>query len=125
MKLVIFAAVMLSAIAAIADDQPVLTDQERADAILHLHWVDAGTYKLPASNAALALPHGYRMVLGEDARRLVILSGNPSGTGVEAVVVSPNFEDEIVFQSVNEGYVSLEDWSDIDPNSGTDFGSSD
>lgn len=55
------------------------------------------------------------MVAGEDARRLEILAGNSDVTGVEAVVVSANFDDEIVFQSVNEDYVSLDDWGDIDP----------
>jgi hypothetical protein len=34
-----------------AADQPVLTDQQRTDAIIHLNWLQAGTYNLPASNS--------------------------------------------------------------------------
>jgi uncharacterized membrane-anchored protein len=93
-----------------------MTDAERTNAIARLHWVNAGTLKLPLSGGRVALPQGYRMVLGEDARRLSVLSGNPDDSGVEAVVLSPKFEDEIVFQSVNEGYVSLNDWTHVDPN---------
>jgi hypothetical protein len=38
-----------------AADQPVLTDQQRTDAIAQLNWLQAGTYKLPASKSTIAL----------------------------------------------------------------------
>src|SRR6266446_5681931 len=50
-------AVLMSRV--VAADQPMLTDQQRTDAIIHLNWLHAGTYKLPASNSTIALPEGY------------------------------------------------------------------
>ncbi|MBV8739908.1 MAG: DUF2167 domain-containing protein [Alphaproteobacteria bacterium] len=92
-----------------------MTEEQRAEAMRHLHWLPSETYKLPASNSALALPSGYHAVLGEDARRFITLSGEPSDPATEAVILSPKFDDEIIFESANEGYVSLDDWKDIDP----------
>jgi uncharacterized membrane-anchored protein len=43
--------------------------------------------------------------------------GNPAADGVEAVAVSPGFEDEVVFRSTNDGYVSVDDWSEVQPSS--------
>jgi uncharacterized membrane-anchored protein len=97
-----------------AADQPVLTDQQRTDAIIHLNWLQAGTYKLPASNSTIALPEGYSMVRGEDARRLLTLAAE-ADDATEAVVMSPQFKDEIVFENTSEGYVAVDDWADVDP----------
>jgi DNA topoisomerase IA len=76
----------------------VLTEQQRTDAISQLNWLKAGTYKLPASNSTIALPEGYLMVRGEDARRLLTLSAE-SDDAADAVVMSPHFNDEIVFEN--------------------------
>jgi uncharacterized membrane-anchored protein len=92
----------------------VLTEQQRTDAISQLNWLKAGTYKLPASNSTIALPEGYLMVRGEDARRLLTLSAE-SDDAAEAVVMSPHFNDEIVFENTSEGYVAVDDWADVDP----------
>jgi uncharacterized membrane-anchored protein len=99
---------------AVAADQPMLTDQQRTDAIIHLNWLHAGTYKLPASNSTIALPEGYMMVRGEDAKRLLTLAAEHDDAA-EAVVMSPHFKDEIVFENTSEGYVAVDDWADVDP----------
>ena len=112
---ILAAAVVLLGTRALAADQTIMTDQQRGDAMIRLHWLEAGTYKLPSSASTLALPQGYHVVLGEDAKRMVILSGDPVDNSVEAIAVSPNFKDEIVFQSVTEGYVSLDDWDSVKP----------
>jgi uncharacterized membrane-anchored protein len=106
--------ILLLAIPAAAADQPSMTQQQRTAAIRQLHWLDAGNYQLPLSHSTLALPQGYRMVLGEDARRLMQLTGDQAKASVEAVALSPNFKDEIIFQGVNDGYVRLDDWSEVD-----------
>jgi uncharacterized membrane-anchored protein len=108
----IIIAVLLSGSA--AADQPVLTDQQRADAIVHLNWLQAGTYKLSPSNSTIALPEGYMMVRGEDAKRLLTLAAEPDDAA-EAVVMSRQFNDEIVFENTSEGYVAVDDWADVDP----------
>jgi uncharacterized membrane-anchored protein len=90
----------------------VLTDQQRTDAMVHLNWLQAGTYKLSPSSSTIALPEGYMMVRGEDAKRLLTLAAEPDDA-VEAVVMSRN--DEIVFENTSEGYVAVDDWADVDP----------
>jgi uncharacterized membrane-anchored protein len=97
-----------------AADQPVLTDEQRTDAIIHLNWLQPGTYKLPASHSTIALPEAYMMVRGEDARQLLTLAAE-ADDAAEAVVMSPHFKDEIVFENTSEGYVAVDDWADVDP----------
>jgi uncharacterized membrane-anchored protein len=98
-----------------ATEQAPTTEQQRVKAIRSLNWLRGGTYKLPVSNSSLALPDGYLAVVGGDARRFITLSGDPAQPDAEAVVLSPKFEDEVIFEAVNEGYVSLDDWRNIDP----------
>jgi len=54
------------------------------------------------------------LVLGDDARQLRRLVGDGSNPTIEATAVTPGFKDEIIFQSINEGYVALDDWKDVD-----------
>jgi uncharacterized membrane-anchored protein len=115
--LIITAACLSYPVPARAADQPTSTEQQLTEAILSLHWLDGGKQKLPASNSTLALPGGYKAVLGEDARRFYLLMGNPSADGVEAVALSPSFEDEVVFLSATDGYVSVDDWGEVQPSS--------
>jgi uncharacterized membrane-anchored protein len=109
-----FAACLL-ATSLVAAAEATMTEQQRVEAIRRLHWFPAATYKLPISKSTLALPDGYQVLLGEDARRMITLSGDPADSSVEAIVFSPHFDDEIIFQSINDGYVPLDDWSDVNP----------
>jgi len=110
LRLIVLATTVLAPTAASA-----LTDQERADAIVALPWVQEGTYKLPASNSSIALPEGYMLVLGEGARRFATLLDATDEPNVEAVVVNQDL-DQIRFESFREdGYVSIDDWSELDP----------
>lgn len=109
LKLVIVAATILTPVAASA-----MTGQERVDAAKSLNWVRDGTYKPPASNSSIAIPKGYIAVFGGDARRLVTLFDPPAAPQLEAIVVTSDFEDEVRFESFNEGYVPLDDWNDVD-----------
>ena len=54
------------------------------------------------------------MVRGEDARRLLTLATEPDNPA-EAVVMTPEFKDTIVFENTSEGYVAVDDWADVDP----------
>lgn len=108
------AATILS-LGAQAGAQTPMTQEQRREAIRQLHWQRSGRVKLPISHSTLALPQGYLLVVGEDAQRLMALTGNRHVGNVEAVAFKPDTNDEIVFQSINEGYVRLNDWQDIDP----------
>jgi uncharacterized membrane-anchored protein len=93
-----------------------MTDEEMGAAIASLPWVrEEGTYRLPESHSSIVLPHGYLMVTGEAARRLETLQNpDPSNQYTEAAVITSDFESEIIFESLTgDGYVSLDDWNDI------------
>jgi uncharacterized membrane-anchored protein len=104
-------------VTALAQQQPSapMTQEQRTDAIRSLGWLPQGTYKLPISNSTLALPNGYHLVLGDDARRLTILTGDPSGNSIEAAAFTQSYDNEVLFQSINDGYVTVDDWKDVDP----------
>jgi len=111
----ITAIVLLLSSPVLAANQPAMTEQQLTDAIARLKWLQAGAHRLPLSNSTLALPQGYHMVLGEGAKQMFVLSGNPADNSVEAIAISPDFKHEIVFQSVTEGYISLDDWDSVSP----------
>jgi len=109
LKVIVCATAVLTPIAASA-----MTDQERIEAVKSLSWVRDGTYKLPASNSSIAIPNGHIAVFGSDARRLVTLFDAPAAPELEAVVGTSDGEDEVRFESFSEGYVPLDDWSEVD-----------
>jgi len=105
-------AALLSAAALGAQAQP-MTDQERRDAIGKLHWEKGGTHKLADSSSTLVLPDDHVMLNGADAERFEALIGNGGITKIEAVTVD-RAQEQIIFQSIREGYVGVDDWADVD-----------
>jgi uncharacterized membrane-anchored protein len=56
------------------------------------------------------------MVVGEDARKLLEIAKEPAQPGLEGWIASDDFVHEFGFLSFNEeGHISVEDWSEIDP----------
>jgi uncharacterized membrane-anchored protein len=102
-----------SALAADAGAGPQ-SQEDRIKAIRALGWAGAGNYPLSASHSVLAIPQGYQVLVGEDARKFVTLSGDPRDDSVEALVVNLKSSDAVFFQTYGEGHVSLDDWSDVD-----------
>lgn len=90
-----------------------MTPEQRLDVVRSLHWLSQGTYKLPMSNSTLALPKGFHLVLGDDARRLDALTGDPPDNSIEAAAFTQNYDNEVLFQSINDGYVTVDDWKDV------------
>jgi hypothetical protein len=80
------AAALLATVSAANAADPVLTYEQRKEAILRLNWARSGTYELPASHSTIAMPEGYVMVTGADAGRLLVLLGDPR-MSAEAVLV--------------------------------------
>jgi uncharacterized membrane-anchored protein len=97
--------------------QPTMTDDDRAEAIGKLPWSRMGTYNLPLSGSTLALPQGYVATFGTDAQHAYKLLGNPAErSGMEALVIGGKDADQImIFESFQTGYVTLDDWSQVDP----------
>ena len=81
-----------------------------------LDWKNAGAQELEISHSILVVPEGYLAVTGDDARKVnSLVQGDDEDDSVEAVVISEDFSDMVVFYSFNEGYVSIDDWNSIKP----------
>lgn len=88
---------------------------ERAIPFYQLNWKTEGTYRLPNSNSILKLPSNYGLVLGEEALEIYRIDEEPIGEDLEAYVCEANtFDDTMLFRYVDDGYVSLHDWEEID-----------
>ena len=94
-----------------------MTEQDRNEALVRPSWSALGTYKLPLSGSTLALPQGYAVTFGADAQRAYKLLGNPTELSqLEAMVMGGKDADQIItFESLQTGYVALDDWGQVDP----------
>jgi uncharacterized membrane-anchored protein len=99
--------------AAVQDAQAM--DEATAAKVRALPWVHSGSQTLPLSNSTVALQDGYNMVVGESARELMRLVGEPVDPELEADVLDQDFGKEVLFSFFDVGYVTLDDWKDIDP----------
>ena len=94
-----------------------MTELDRDEASVPLPWSAMGTYKFPLSGSVLALPQGYAITFGADAQRAYKLLGHPTErSGLEAMVIGGKEADQLItFESFQTGYVTLDDWSQVDP----------
>jgi uncharacterized membrane-anchored protein len=107
-RLIIGALLSLAASAAFA-----ITNEERRDEIAKLNWERGGVHKLAASRSTLSIPSDHAIAIGPEADRFEALIGNRNLKGVEAVTLNQASE-QVIFQTIDEGYVSIDDWRDID-----------
>jgi uncharacterized membrane-anchored protein len=94
-----------------------MTKQDRNEALSPPSWSALGTYELPLSGSVLALPPGYAVAFGADAQRAYKLLGKPTElSGLEAIVIGGKDADQIItFESFQTGFVTLDDWGQVDP----------
>jgi uncharacterized membrane-anchored protein len=91
------------------------TPEARKAVLQGLHWQGEGNYKLTASKSSLSLPANYRIVQGADAVAFFeAINGVGAPDNLEAIVVDPEGRSIVAFQSVRDGYVKFDDWSDVD-----------
>jgi len=80
-----------------------------------LNWKIKGTYPLLNSNATINLPEGYALLIGSDIKSLHDIQNSLIEESDEAYVVKLNdSENAIIFSNINTGYVSIDDWNEID-----------
>lgn len=90
------------------------TIEEKVEALVKLDWKGPGKHTLPKSNSTLAVPEGYVFLVGEEAKKEAELVDISYGTDtIESVVYDKEFENRIIFESIETGYVSVKDWSDV------------
>jgi uncharacterized membrane-anchored protein len=80
--------------------------------IIAMHW-QPGPVEVPASHSKIS-SLGFKIVTGTEASRFRELTDAVVPQGVEADAVDFKTGDEIVYQYLGEGYISINDWADVD-----------
>lgn len=80
-----------------------------------LNWqFESVTYRLVGSHSSLTLPQGYMLLTGGDAQRFMYLLNGTEFPEVEALALDPNTNELVWFSYVESGYVTDDDWSELD-----------
>jgi uncharacterized membrane-anchored protein len=88
--------------------------QSAEDQVKSLHWIRSGTLDLAASSSKVSLPVGFVGIEGQDARTFEKLTQAHVNDETEGFLVNKN-DDEVVFQYFKSGFVTIDDWKDLDP----------
>jgi uncharacterized membrane-anchored protein len=111
------AGVFLAAVPALAEQAPYPATQEAYDAeIAKLRWKKGpGTFVLGDSHARVGLPQGIEILTGADAERMAYLFNGIELPETVAVAQSRTSDAIIYVDYLAEGFVTDDDWSDVDP----------
>jgi len=110
------AALALLAFALATPSHAQMTPEQRREEMGKIPWVRDGKHKLDESSSTLSLPPDHAAAFAGEAARFERLLGNGdlASRHLEAVVVNRRNE-QVIFQSFNdEGYITLDDWKDVD-----------
>jgi uncharacterized membrane-anchored protein len=91
-----------------------LTDQAKAE-LRSLHWLSVTNLRLSASHSEIRNLPDYIAVTGEEALRARQIADADSNQNIEADIINPNSNSEVVFDYTPSGYVTSTDWTDVDP----------
>ena len=99
-----------------ADHMVYPETQEAIEAeFLGMPWeYESSSYALAKSGSSLQLPEGLGLVRGEAAERFVFLNEGVEYPDIEAVVVDFESFAMVFFGYTESGYVTLDDWADLD-----------
>lgn len=104
---------------AICTFMSILHADEKGDALMEelnkLDWKGAGVYSLSKSHSRMTVPEGSVIVFDEDARKERNLCDPGDNKSVEAVMYDQDTFDCFIFNYFDEGYVTMDDWDDLDP----------
>ncbi|HEY4846871.1 MAG TPA: DUF2167 domain-containing protein [Methylocella sp.] len=81
-----------------------------------MNWKDATNVRLVASNAVITNLPGFKVVTGQEARRVRELIDPIKNDTIEAEAFNPDTDSEIEFMWFPAGYVASDDWSNVDAN---------
>jgi len=114
MKKILILSLMICSSFSLIANQPEEEDPIVKE-LLSLDWLSPGTHKLPISHSSLSVPAGHLVVIGDDARKLSQLTGNGFIDSLEAVTMNDSGSQAVYFCYHDEGYVSIDDWKEVDP----------
>lgn len=84
-------------------------------AINALDWKGPGLYSFPDTNATLTLPENYLLLFTKDANKFITLIDELEEPYLQALVISHDFQSAVYLSNHKEGYVSIEEWEDLQP----------
>lgn len=96
------------------DDISKLSHDERIQAFLKLDWKNPATYELTDSHSTLILPEHHVALIGKDANQAEALLGGLSNNEIEAITYREDLDNSVIFESFQDGYITIDDWGDID-----------
>lgn len=91
------------------------TQEAIDEEIINLPWeYELQGYSLENSNSTFELSEGFALLRGDAARRFDFLTQGMEDPDTEALIYNQDTEIQLIFNYYPEGYVSLEDWGDLD-----------
>ena len=102
--------------AAHAGDSSFPQTQQAVNAeIINLPWeYELQKYSLEKSNSQFKLSEGFALLRGDAARRFDFLTQGMEDPDTEALIYNQDTEIQLIFNYYPSGYVSMEDWEDLD-----------
>ena len=93
-----------------------ITQQAINEEIISLPWkYELKKYSLEQSNSTFKLPKGYSLLMGKAARHYDhIIQESDEDPNTEALVFNHNTGVQLILNYYPDGYVSLEDWGNLD-----------
>jgi hypothetical protein len=88
--------------------------QAQKDEIASMHWINTKEVHLKDSKSDIGDLQDYRVVTGAEARRFRDIIDVSADSHQEADAVDFNTGSELVYSWIPEGYISSNDWSDVD-----------
>jgi uncharacterized membrane-anchored protein len=101
------------------ESQYEMTEDEKLkdQKFFSLDWKESGRHNLLQSNSTISLPNDYLLLIGEEAKKGITIYDVSNTEDVEAVVYDNTLQNTIIFEYLKSGYVPIDDWSEVDPNS--------
>jgi len=92
------------------------TKETLENEVASLPWeAESTSYQLSKSNSSLQLPNGMVLLRGSGAERYMYLTQGVEYPDVEAAIVNVNNYAQVIFSYHDSGYVSIDDWDEINP----------
>lgn len=93
-----------------------ITEEQLKEEVSKLHWSQGGSFPLSKLHATLTVPEKYVVAIAPDAKKyLELTNGMTIREEIDAVIVDTQTGDTLVFEPFAEGYVSFDDWQDMNP----------
>ena len=116
----LIAVLMILSVGAVAQaENPGFPETQEAidEEIINLPWeYELQEYSLEKSNGTFELSEGFALLRSDAARRFDYLTQGMEDPDTEALIYNQDTEIQLIFNYYPSGYVSLEDWEDLDAN---------